>query len=169
VILAPAAPEAGIDAISFNYDDLIRPPSAAEEIQLLSAGPEGTSVLLSLVAIFLGCVLVFNADAISLLPFTDAYGDVSSAAALLAGALRVLAVLAIVASLWRLWQSHSQLNLFFDFNARVLREMYLRKAEPYELTRAAHLLRSSLEAVGPRRARFEANDALRGEFPQYLQ
>ncbi len=84
--------------------------------------------------------------------------------------LRIVLDLATVVSLvfvvWIVYRRVQQLTRYYDYSARMLREIYIRSDSPELLLTADNILRSSLEQFGPSYAKRFADDRLAQAFPE---
>jgi hypothetical protein len=77
-----------------------------------------------------------------------------------------LAPVCLVALLIFVYRKISQIDGFFDYSMRTLREIYIRSADPQDLVRADNILRSNLEESGPVKAKRKSKEDLAKVFPR---
>jgi hypothetical protein len=142
-----------------TYADLTRPPSFSQKLRLaLSA----SQLLLIAAALISGVTLFFLSDTVSRIAQSDAQFLTIRIG------LPIVGVALVGGSLLHVWIRITKIEAYFDYSARILRDVYIRSQSVQDLVRVDSVLRDSLEEFGPLRWRRRAEERLANEFGHLL-
>jgi hypothetical protein len=141
-----------------TYAELTKPVPLSKKLRL--ALSNNSSLLFMLV--FWGVVSLISAVIVSNTFLSY------EASELLLYALSLIGMFCLLYALFTAWRLLAALNTYLDFEARMLREVYIRSSSPQDLVRAYNILRLNLEARGPVNGLATARRELAETMPQYI-
>jgi uncharacterized membrane protein YdbT with pleckstrin-like domain len=142
-----------------TYAELTRPPSFSQKLRLALSGSQ---LLLIAAALISGVTLFFLSDTISRVARSDVQFLTIRIGLLIVGVALVLF------GLLHAWMRITKIEAYFDFSARILREVYIRSQSVQDLVRVDRVLRDSIENFGPLRWRQRAEERLGSEFGHFF-
>ncbi len=148
-------------------------PTLGEKLRLLTTGPSSRILLpICLLLVYAVLAVMFGDTIASAVapPYGFAAGTFVEQPlhAILIRVIYISALVAVVYALWLFWRQLGRIESYFDFRTRVMRELYLKGADPEQLTLADNIFRASLEHLPPGQARLEAAYQLSGRISTRL-